>query len=119
MMVEARVGAVVVLDGGRAVGMFSERDLMTKVVLPALDPAATAVSAVMTAPLLTIAPGAPLVDALALMRERHIRHLPVVEDGGRVLGVLSMRHLLHARIEFLEDTVGALEAYASYDGATG
>jgi CBS domain-containing protein len=117
LMVEARVGAVVVTEEGRIVGIFSERDVMTKVVLHDIDPAVT-VASVMTAPVLTILPEAPLIDALVLMREHHIRHLPVVEDG-RVLGMLSMRHLLHDRIEFLQGTVDTLEAYASYDGATG
>ncbi len=119
LMAEARVGAVVVTAESGVAGIFSERDLMTKVVLHALDPAATPVTGVMTAPALTILPDAPAVEALVLMRERHIRHLPVVDQSGKLVGMLSMRHLLNDRIEALEGTVRTLEAYASYDGASG
>jgi CBS domain-containing protein len=118
-MVQARVGAVVVLEGDRAVGIFSERDVMARVVLDKLDPETTLVASVMTAPVVTILCEAPLLDALVLMREHHIRHLPVANKDGRIVGMLSVRHLLHDQVEKLEDTVQTLEAYASYDGASG
>jgi CBS domain-containing protein len=96
-MVDNRIGAVLVYDGGVPSGIFSERDVMGRVVLPAKSPR----------------------SALTLMLERHIRHLPVVGDGGAVLGMLSIRHLMQDRIDELNVEIDALDAYASYDGATG
>ncbi|HZS37901.1 MAG TPA: CBS domain-containing protein [Polyangia bacterium] len=118
-MVQKRVGAVLVYENDRAVGIFTERDLMAKVVVKGLNVAETRVSSVMTSPVLMIAPATPPAEALTLMLEKHIRHLPVADPQGRVLGMLSIRNLLQDQIDDLKNSVDTLEAYATYDGASG
>jgi CBS domain-containing protein len=119
LMVQKRIGAVMVLEDGRAAGIFTERDLMAKVVLDRLDPDKTQVGQVMTSPVLTVTPDDNAQDALQLMLDRHIRHLPLADSDGRVLGMLSIRDLMAEQIDALKHDVEALENYASYDGASG
>jgi CBS domain-containing protein len=118
-MVDNRIGALLVLDGDRPAGIFSERDVMSRVLLPGRDPDGTHVGDVMSAPLLTFPADGSASSALSLMLDKHIRHLPVAGDDGAVLGMLSIRHLMHDRIEELNGEIEALDAYASYDGAVG
>jgi CBS domain-containing protein len=119
LMTDQRIGAVLVFDGAAPAGIFSERDVMCRVLLSGKDPDATKVGDVMTAPLVTFPAGGETDAATTLMLEKHIRHLPVTAEDGAVLGMLSMRHLLQDQIENLKDEVVALDAYNSYDGATG
>src|SRR5262245_7398885 len=109
-MKEAQVGAVVVLDGDVLVGIFSERDLMTRVVVARRDPAATPVSAVMTRDVVT-AEMEDRVDACEdKMRRAGCRHLPVLAHG-RVIGMISMRDLLRDELEEERHEVRELRAY--------
>ncbi len=109
-MTQGRVGAIPVLDGERLVGIFSERDLMTRVVVRGLDARTTAVSEVMTSEV-TIASLEEHVDAcLEKMRRVGCRHLPVIEEG-HVVGVLSMRDLLRDEIEEQDHEIRDLRAY--------
>jgi CBS domain-containing protein len=119
VMLEHRVGAVVVLDDGRPVGIFTERDVMAKVVVKQLDPATTTVSAVMTSPVIPIDQDADVADALQIMIDKHIRHLPVIDHDGKVLGMLSMRHIMREQIEILKQEVGGLANYIAADGGGG
>jgi CBS domain-containing protein len=119
LMFERRVGAAVVLKHGRADGIFTERDLMVKVALNKLDPENTPVSAVMTSPVVPIDVDASVTDALRVMVDHHIRHLPVIDKDGQVLGMLSMRHLMREQIDRLEQHVGALENYIGSEGVAG
>ena len=119
LMFERRVGAAVVLQRGRAEGIFTERDLMVKVTLNKLDPEKTLVSAVMTTPVVPIDVDASVADALRVMIDRHIRHLPVIDKVGQVLGMLSIRHLMRERIDRLEQQVGALANYFGTEGIAG
>jgi CBS domain-containing protein len=96
------VGAVAVVgENQRVAGIFTERDVLRRLSLSERDPRITSVREVMTTPVematLATTPG----EALATMVERHYRHLPIVEDDGRLLGMLSIRNLLQARIEML------------------
>ncbi|HEY3765241.1 MAG TPA: CBS domain-containing protein [Gaiellales bacterium] len=92
-MVEADVGAAMVLDGsGEMVGVITERDLMRSV-SDATDPA-TPVQDRMTRHVLTAAPDTGIPEAMALMVDGHFRHLPVVNEEGHVVGVISMRDLM-------------------------
>src|ERR1700693_6084343 len=79
LMFEMRVGACLVLEGERPAGIFTERDLMGKVIFKKLDPETTPVSAVMTSPVVPIDAGASVADALRLMVTRNFRHLPIVD----------------------------------------
>ena len=120
VMVEHKVGATIVLDdAGRPIGIFSERDVMTRVLFRKLDPATTPVSEVMTSPVVPIDHRADPLAAIQLMRDKHIRHLPVVDGEGRVMGMLSIRHLLHEEAESLRAQAIGLQNYVGYDGASG
>ena len=83
------IGAVVVLDGARLVGIFTERDVMRRVVGAGLDPRRTLVADVMTPTVATIAPDTTVEETMEIFTEKHFRHLPVVSDG-RLLGVISI-----------------------------
>ena len=109
-MTEGRVGAIPVLDGERLVGIFSERDLMTRVVVPGLDARATAVSEVMTSEVITATLEEHVDRCLEKMRTVGCRHLPVIE-GGLVTAVLSMRDLLRDEIEEQDYEIRNLRAY--------
>lgn len=115
----ATVGAVVVVDEGVIKGMFTERDVMSRIVLKKKDPGQTPVADVMTAPVLTISEDSSPDDALKTMSERHFRHLPVVDDSGKVLAMISIRHLLHIKVENLTQELDSLEAYITADGIGG
>ncbi len=119
VMLEHKVGAVVVLDNGRARGIFTERDLMAKIVAPGRDPKSTKIAAVMTSPVLHIDAQTDAAEALELMLERHIRHLAVVDADERVIGTLSMRHLMREQIDKLQDRARSLENYIGTEGIAG
>ena len=119
VMLEHRVGAALVLEDGRAIGMFTERDVMTKVVAAKRDPAATRLTTVMAFPVQTISAKASISDALDRMLTHHIRHLPVVDAEDRVIGTLSMRYLMRDRIDFLQDEARSLENYIGVEGIAG
>ena len=102
MMLERRVGAVAVVDeNNRVAGIFTERDVLRRLSLSVRGPAETPVREVMTTPVematLDTTPG----QALATMVEYHYRHLPIVDDDGQLLGMLSIRNVLQARIDAL------------------
>jgi CBS domain-containing protein len=83
------VGAVLILNRqGQPVGIFTERDILRRVVGPGLDPQTTPVSDVMTRELLVVRPTVTVAQAMAIVTEKHVRHLPVVENE-RVVGVIS------------------------------
>ncbi len=84
-----RVGSVLVLDGGRLVGIFTERDVLRRVVGPGVDPLRTRVSEVMTPGVITISPEATIEDTMVLFTDKRCRHLPVVENG-QLIGTLSI-----------------------------
>lgn len=101
-MLDRRVGAVAVVDEQqRVAGIFTERDVLRRVSLSGLGPALIPIREVMTTPVematLDTTPG----QALATMVERHYRHLPIVDDEGKLLGMLSIRNVLQARIDTL------------------
>jgi CBS domain-containing protein len=93
-MAEIHVGAILVLEGEQLRGVFSERDLMRRVVLERLDPELTAVKDVMSTYIATIDEMASLEDAMEAMHAHNCRHLPVTR-GARVVAFLSMRDLMH------------------------
>ena len=111
IMNEAGTGSVLVEAGGKVVGIFTERDLMRRVVAADKLPGATTVGDVMTTALVTALPDATLADCGQLMSERRIRHLPVF-DGEEVIGIVTTGDLLahelaekSAKIQHLEDFV--------------
>jgi CBS domain-containing protein len=109
-MVQCNVGAVPVLDDTRLVGIFSERDIMKRVVTEGRDPMTTHISDVMTTGVHSVAPTATCHDAMAMMQEYAVRHLPVC-DGSTLVGFLSLRDLLHQK---LDESVGEAESLRAY-----
>jgi CBS domain-containing protein len=118
-MVEGKVGATVVQDGPRLLGVFTERDVVRRVVLKGLDPKTTPVSEVMTKTVITVRENADRSSVLKLMNEHYIRHLPVVDAEGKVLAILSMRQLLRAEVQDLTQTVWELVGDTAADSAGG
>jgi len=119
-MLDRHVGAVGVVDGeGRVAGIFTERDVLRKMALQGHDPETTPVREMMTTPveMATLATGPG--EALATMVERHFRHLPIVDNNGKLLGMLSIRNLLQSRIDELTQQLDSLEQYVSNDGPGG
>ena len=84
-----RVGSIIVQDADRVVGIFTERDVLTRVVAAGRDPKGTKVSEVMTADFLSITQETSVEDAMQMMTDKRVRHLPVF-DGGKLLGLISI-----------------------------
>ncbi len=118
-MKEAKMGACVVFENKKLVGIFSERDLMLRVVAAGLDPDKTPVREVMTTKLEILTTQADSSEALELLVSRHIRHLPILDEDGSVAGLLSVRDLLRHHAEELVDQLNSLEAYFTADGPGG
>ena len=109
-MVERNIGAVPVLHEGLLVGVFSERDLMRRVVVEGRDPARTIVGEVMTADPLTVEPTADLETCRYLMRRHGFRHLPVCQQQ-QLFGIVSMRDILLHDLSEKDDEVRMMRAY--------
>jgi|SRR5215470_14538741 len=119
LMAERNVGSVAVTQGRRCVGMFTERDLMRRVVHLGRDPKTTSVSEVMTRPVLSVTDATSVAQAAELMRAHHIRHLAIVDERGDLQGVVALRYLLYALMDDLEAKVGDLEGYLMADAPGG
>jgi len=120
LMIERRVGAVAVVDDADTVaGIFTERDVLKKLVLSGKDPAKTPVRELMTTPVEMATPETTPGEALAAMVDRHFRHLPIVDQKGKLLGVLSIRNLLEAQVDELRQQLDSVEQYLSNDGPGG
>ena len=118
-MEKAKVGAILIIDDNQLNGVFTERDLMMRVVLKDKNPESTPVTDVMTSPVLTVTKDGEPDDVLKRMQEKHIRHLPLVNADGDVEGMISIRHLLTEKVEHLTQELDSLEAYISADGIGG
>src|SRR5450755_1902956 len=101
-MVDRHVGAVAVIDENRCVaGIFTERDVLRRLALAEHDPKITSVRKMMTTPVEMATRATTAGEALATMVERHYRHLPIADDDGRLLGMLSIRNVLKAQMRML------------------
>jgi CBS domain-containing protein len=109
-MADNHVGALLVMENQQLVGIVSERDYARKVILLGRSSATTAVREIMSSPVFTIAPDETVDDAMRLMTEQRIRHLPVVR-GGKVVGVLSIGDLVKSVIEEQQHTIEDLRSY--------
>ncbi len=104
------VGAMVVLEGGKLVGVLSERDYTRKVALQGKNSRETPVSEIMTRDVITVGPQTRTRACMALMSQHRIRHLPVV-DNGTVLGMISIRDIMDDIIADHEQTIAQLQTY--------
>jgi CBS domain-containing protein len=119
-MLDYHVGAVGVVDGqGRVAGIFTERDVLRKLTLTGMNPETTPVRNLMTTSVEMATQQTGPGEAMATMVERHFRHLPVIDDNGKLLGILSIRNLLEWRIDGLTQELDSLEHYVSNDGPGG
>jgi CBS domain-containing protein len=94
LMTAEKIGAMIVMDGGRLLGIFTERDALNKVLAAGLEPGATKVSAVMTKDPFCIPPTTTVGEAMEVITKRRFRHLPIV-DNGKVVAVISSGDLTH------------------------
>lgn len=116
MMKEYRIGALPVIDGDRLVGIFTERDALFRVLAGGLDPDRTTVDEVMTREPTTIGPEDTIVRALHLMHDGGFRHIPVVEEDGRPVGMVSIRDAVGPELARFEHEVHDMEAIAEILG---
>lgn len=107
-----RVGALMVMDGERLIGIFSERDYCRKVALKGRNSKETTVADIMTSEVFTVPSTTSTHACMAVMNEKHFRHLPVV-DSGKVLGLISMRDIMADVIAEHEFTINQLETYVN------
>jgi CBS domain-containing protein len=119
LMTQERVGAVVVIENQKAVGIFTRRDAIERAVLAKLPLESTPVASVMTSPVEVLSQDTELSDALKLMAARPFNHLPLVDSESRVVGLATTKPLMKQTIEKLSDELGSLEAYITADGIGG
>ncbi len=113
LMADKGVGAVLVVEGNRMAGIFTERDLVNRVIAPHRNPEKLAVKEVMTRDLIVAKAEEPYQNCLIKMRESRIRHLPVV-SGRRILGVISIRDLIDLDIETKNFEIQQLNHFIHY-----
>jgi len=113
LMAEKRIGAVPVVEGDRVVGIFSERDIMNRVVAKNLNPQKTLVEQVMTKDLIVGTPEEDIEQILYRMKQSNIRHLPIVQSG-KLIGILSLRDLLQADLNEKDQEIKIMTAYIHY-----
>ena len=119
-MLDHRVGAVAVVDENHCVaGIFTERDVLQKLAISGKDPAQTPVRGLMTAPVQMATIETTAGEALEVMVDRHIRHLPIADPSGKLLGILSIRNLLQAKVDDLTSQLDSLETSLTNDAQGG
>ena len=111
VMAKHEVGAVLVLDGEQLVGIFSERDYARKSILQGKTSKETQVSEIMSDKVAYVTPNVSLDECMALMTEKHFRHLPVLDDEGSVLGIISIGDLVKETISDQQFLIAQLEHY--------
>jgi CBS domain-containing protein len=115
VMADHGVGALLVIeDGGKLVGVFSERDYARKVILKGKSSRSTTVGELMSSPPICAAPDMSLQDCMVLMTNNHVRHLPVM-DNGEVIGILSIGDVVGSIMRSQEATINQLENYITGD----
>ena len=110
LMATENIGAAIVMNGDKLVGIFSERDYTRKVALQGRNSRDTPVADIMTSQVISVPPGTGTRDCMALMSQNRFRHLPVV-DNGRVLGMISIRDIMDDIIADHETTISQLQSY--------
>ncbi len=112
LMAEKNIGAVIVTENNKLVGIFSERDYARKVVLKDKASDSTRISEIMTSNVYTVKTSSSIDDCMKIMTDKNFRHLPVVDDG-KLMGVISLGDAVRFVIEEQKDTIKNLESYIS------
>ena len=112
MMSDKNIGALLVMDGDRLLGMFSERDYTRKVILKGKSSKSTAVKEIISTPVIAVEPCESVEECMRLMTEHRIRHLPVL-DGGKVVGIVSIGDLVNWTISAQHVALTQMEDYIS------
>jgi len=110
LMSDKNIGALVVTDGEKVAGIFSERDYARKIILMGKSSRETQVGEIMTANVFSIKSSQSIGECMSVMTDKHIRHLPVIDDG-KLTGVISIGDVVKAIISEQEDTIHHLEGY--------
>ncbi len=111
IMAENDVGALLVLDGERLAGVFSERDYARKVILQGKSSKELKVREIMTDKVFYVTPEPSIEQCMAIMTDKHIRHLPILENGEKVLGVISIGDVVKETISQQQFIINQLESY--------
>ena len=119
VMTTRGVGALAITNGRKIVGVFTERDLMRRVVYERRNPDTTTMRDVMSSPVRTVSDSLSVAEAATLMRENQFRHLAIVDSNGDLLGMVALRHLLYDLMDELERKVDGLHSYIMVDGPGG
>ncbi len=110
-MNQLRVGAVIVMDEGSIKGMFTERDVLMRVVGEQNDPADVRVGDVMTRDVICVGPESEIDEISAIMKERRVRHLPICDDDGDLLGLISIGDVNAFHASHQQATISYLNEY--------
>lgn len=111
VMAKHNIGAVLVIDDGKMVGIFSERDYARRVELKGLKTKATSIADVMTSKFITITPSTKMDDCMQIMTEHRIRHLPVIDENNQILGLVSIGDVVSEMISAQRELISQLKQY--------
>jgi CBS domain-containing protein len=119
VMTDNEVGAIAIMDDRKLAGIFTERDLLKRVVARRLDPSKTPITEVMTRSIVGVPDSTSVASAAAVMRSHRMRHLVIVNEAGDYLGMVAQRHLLYDMMRDLTSKVDDLTGYLMADGPGG
>ena len=111
LMAEHHIGSVLIVEAGRLVGIATERDYARKVILQGRSSSDTPVAQIMSSPVVSVTPETTAQTCMQIMTDRRIRHLPVLDAGGRVVGLVSIGDLVKAVIEDQREEIDQLQRY--------
>jgi len=113
LLAEKEIGAIAVTDGGRLIGIVSERDYARQIILKGRSSENTRIRDIMSTEVITAKPDQEVRECMELMTEKRVRHLPIIDDENNLIGMISIGDLVRAIIAEQASTIGDLEKYIS------